>query len=189
MSEQLERLWDHFNDRLAAFIRSRVDDPEDAEDILQEVFLRIHCRLDTVRDLDRLESWVYQIARNCIIDAYRKRSPTIELPETLEIATEDEPAEDDAHASLAPYIHELVEALPEPYRQALILTEFEGLSQKEMAQRLGISVSGAKSRVQRARYQIREVILACCHLEFDRRGMIYDYWEHCCCCAGEPAPI
>jgi RNA polymerase sigma-70 factor, ECF subfamily len=76
----------------------------------------------------------------------------------------------------------MVNELPEPYRQALLLTEYQGLNQKQMAERLGISVSGAKSRVQRAREKLRDMLLNCCHFEFDRRGRIVDYYEHCCCC-------
>jgi RNA polymerase sigma-70 factor (ECF subfamily) len=68
--------------------------------------------------------------------------------------------------------------LPEPYSQALILTEYEGLSQKEMAERLGISFSGAKSRVQRARRKLRDLLLQCCHFELDRRAFL-DYYPYC----------
>ena len=76
-------------------------------------------------------------------------------------------------------------SLPEPYREALLLTEFGGLSQQQLADQLGISLSGAKSRIQRARKKIRDDLLTCCHFEFDRYGRVVDYWEHCCCCAGD----
>jgi transcriptional regulator with XRE-family HTH domain len=75
--------------------------------------------------------------------------------------------------------------LPWPYQQALLLTEYEGLTQKELAQRLGLSFSGAKSRVQRARDQLRELLLECCHFEFDRRGTIIAYYPNCERCATE----
>jgi RNA polymerase sigma-70 factor (ECF subfamily) len=106
-----------------------------------------------------------------------------EIPETL--PAEDEVIEPDAADILASSMREMVEALPDPYRQALLLTEYEGLTQAELAERLGISLSGAKSRVQRARQKIKDELLACCHFEFDRYGRVIDYWEHCCCCAGE----
>ena len=85
-------------------------------------------------------------------------------------------------AVLALSLKELIDELPEPYRQALILTEYQGLSQKQLAENLGIWLSGAKSRVQRARGKLREILLRCCHFEFDRRGHIMDYYERCCCC-------
>ena len=68
----------------------------------------------------------------------------------------------------------MIEGLPDAYREAIVLTEFEGLTQKELADRLGISLSGAKSRVQRARGQLKQMLLGCCQFEFDRRGGIID---------------
>jgi RNA polymerase sigma-70 factor (ECF subfamily) len=68
----------------------------------------------------------------------------------------------------------LISTLPAPYRDALVLTEFEGLTQKEMAERLGISLSGAKSRVQRGREQLKRMLLERCQFEFDRLGRIID---------------
>ena len=53
--------------------------------------------------------------------------------------------------------------------------EFEEISQKALAERLGLSLSGAKSRVQRGRVKLRELLLGCCHVDFDRRGNIIDY--------------
>jgi RNA polymerase sigma-70 factor, ECF subfamily len=179
----LETLWDHFHTRLFRFISSRMPDDGDAEDILQEVFIRIHSNIGGVRDSQKLESWIYQIARNAMNDYYRRRKPAGEIPET--IPTDDEPVEPDAAITLAASMREMVDALPEPYRQALVLTEYEGLSQVELATRLGISLSGAKSRVQRARQKIKDDLLSCCHFEFDRYGRVIDYWQHCCCCTGE----
>lgn len=183
----LETLWNQMHIQLHRFILSRVADEADADDLLQEVFVRIHANLDSVRDMQRLESWIYQIARNCITDYYRARRRLTPL-EGLEIENSlvaDLPEEPTAEEELAPALREVVEALPERYRQALILTEYEGLSQKQMAERLGISFSGAKSRVQRAREKVLDALLACCHFEFDARGMVCCYRSRCCCCAGE----
>jgi RNA polymerase sigma-70 factor (ECF subfamily) len=182
----LETLWNQMHIRLRRFIGSRISDIDDAEDILQEVFLRIHSNLETVRDMDKVESWIYQIARNSIIDYYRGRRVLVELPD---IPTKEDFPEKGAAESIAPYIQEIVQALPEPYREALILTEYQGLSQKEMADRLGISLSGAKSRVQRARQKVRDIMLACCHYEFDVRGTVCCYRERCCGCLGEQVPL
>lgn len=178
----VEAVWSQLHDRLLAFIMRRVEDEETAEDILQDVFLRIHTHMVGLQDSSRLESWIYQIARNAIVDHYRSRRSTGEIPETL--PGEDIPEEADAAEELASSLKEMVEALPEPYREALILTEYQGLSQTDLAQHLGISLSGAKSRVQRARQKIKDGLLACCHFEFDRYGRVIDYWECCCCCSG-----
>jgi RNA polymerase sigma-70 factor (ECF subfamily) len=92
-------------------------------------------------------------------------------------------------AELAPSVAAMVNALPEPYREALYLTEYQGLSQRELAARLGISLSGAKSRVQRAREKLKQLLLDCCHFEFDRLGRIIDYQPRCTCCSTRPEQI
>ena len=169
MNPTLEQIWNEFAEKLRLFIQKRVSNPAEAEDILQDVFLKIGTRLSQLEDTAKLQGWLYLIARNTVIDHYRKQRETVELPETL--AVEDEPAElEELKASFRRMIH----GLPGPYREAILLTEFDGLSQVELARRLGISVSGAKSRVQRGREQLKEMLLDCCHFEFDRRGRVFD---------------
>jgi len=186
MTVALETVWDQFSAQLRSFIRARVADEDAVEDILQDVFVRIHAKVGTLQDLGKLESWLYQITRNVIIDYYRSRRPTEQLPETL--GSSEDVYEEDLVTRLAPDVREMVEALPEPYREALVLTSYEGLSQKELAKRLGLSYSGAKSRVQRARERVKDMLMTCCHFEFDRRGTVIDYYDHCCCCATESHP-
>lgn len=177
-----ETLWNDLHVRLCRFICSRIPDGDDAEDILQDVFIRMHANLDRVREMDRLEAWVYQIARNSIIDYYRRRKQVVDLDE---YPVEDEHLEEDAGESLAPYLREVVQGLPEPYREALMLTEYQGLSQKDLAEKLGMSFSGAKSRVQRAREKVRDTLMNCFHVEFDVRGTVIDVSPRCCCCCAE----
>ena len=178
--EPLEVLWDQYCCRLLAFIRRRVSNDADAEDILQEVFIHVHRSLCCSNDWNKPESWIYQITRNLIIDHYRRRRDLVEIPENLTAQVGFD--EDDPEARLALSLRETIDVLPEPYRQALILTEYQGLSQKEVAEKLGLSLSGAKSRVQRARLKLRDLLLACCHFELDRRGRIIDYYQRCCYC-------
>ena len=189
MNDNLELLWDQYSRRLRAFIRSRVWDDAEAEDILQEVFIRVHrnlcCRPEP--EWNKPESWIYQIARHLIIDHYRRRRETVEIPESL--PAEPDLPEEDPEAVLALSLEEMINELPEPYRQALILTAYQGLSQKQMAESLGISLSGAKSRVQRAREKLRDMLLRCCHFELDRRGRIVDYYQRCCCCHPVAEPL
>jgi RNA polymerase sigma-70 factor (ECF subfamily) len=180
----LEQVWDGFHQKLIAFLRSRVRDPEIAQDLLQEVFIRVHANLGCLRNPEKLESWLYQIARNILIDYYR--SPKFEPRMSTGTTIEQDFAGPDLNASIASSLREMVDTLSEPYRQALILTAFEGVSQAEMAQQLGLSISGAKSRVQRGRQILRERLYQCCHFELDRYGTILDYYERCCCCGSEP---
>jgi len=175
-----EKVWEEFSGGLKQFILKRIPDETQAEDVLQDVFLKIHTRIDSLRDQERLPAWVYQIARNTIYDFYRTRQVAL-LPQDMTYLPDD-PFED-VVAELAPCVKHMVESLPTDYRDALILTEYEGLSQKELSEKLGLSFSGAKSRVQRARGKIRQMLLDCCHFEFDHAGRIIDYQPRCECCA------
>ncbi len=147
MAVTTEHLWETFNIPLKQFIRKRVADEQNADDILQDVFLKIHSRIDTLKDEQKLQSWMYQIARNAVLDHYRERSMTYELPD--EPSDEEEPYEEDVIQTLIPCIQAMIADLPPVYREALVLTEYEGLTQKELGEKLGLSFSGAKSRVQR----------------------------------------
>ncbi len=171
MNPTLEQIWHDFAGKLGQFIRSRVSDPATAEDILQDVFLKIQQRLGQLHDPAKLQSWIYHIARNAVIDHYRNRKKTEEVPETL--VDEREPVSTELNGLKASF-HRMIRSLPEPYQQAVVMTELEGLTQKELAERLGISLSGAKSRVQRGRQQLKEMLLDCCRFEFDRRGGVVD---------------
>jgi len=171
MNATLEHIWHEFAVKLDQFIRSRVSDPATAEDILQDVFVKIQKRLGQLQDPAKLEGWIYLIAHNAIIDHYRTRKETVEVPETL-------PAEPDSHGGeleeLKASFRRMIYSLPEPYREALVLTEFDGMTQQQLANRLGISLSGAKSRVQRGRAQLKQMLDECCTFEFDRRGKVID---------------
>lgn len=180
MSDQptvsIDQVWDDFTAQLRRFIAGRIQNEADADDILQEVFIKIHRSIDRLEDQSKLQAWVYQIARNAIIDYYRKSEQAVEAPGELpEVLTEGS-SEEEVEAEVATWLQPMMEELPEKYREALHLTEIQGLTQKEMAERLNISLSGAKSRVQRAREKLKGVLLECCHVEVDRRGKVVD-WE------------
>jgi RNA polymerase sigma-70 factor (ECF subfamily) len=179
-----EQAWEAFHAPLYQFIRRRVADEATAEDLLQDVFLKIHQHGSSLKDARRLESWIYQITRNLIIDHYRShRQPmtSLDAGEVLDLP-EDLP-DDDIVSELLPCVRATVLSLPDQDRQALILTEYQGLTQKELGERLCLSFSGAKSRVQRAREKLRQMLLACCHFELDRRGHVFNYQSRCHCCS------
>lgn len=179
-----EQVWEVLHAPLLQFIRKRVADSGTAEDLLQEVFLKIHQHGSSLKDARRLESWIYQITRNLIIDHYRSHHQamtSLDAGEALDLP--DELPDDDVVSELLPCVRAMVLALPEQDRQALILTEYQGLTQKELGERLGLSFSGAKSRVQRAREKLKQELLTCCHFELDRRGHVLDYQPRCDCCA------
>ena len=176
-----EDIWSVYQPRLSIFIHKYIADTADVDDVLQEIFLKIHTHIASLRNEEKLQSWMYQIARNAIMDYYRQQKRTLPL-ETVWEAEENDTIFDDVARELAPCIREMVEQLPEKYRQALLLTEYEGLSQKELSLRLGISFSGAKSRVQRAREQLKQMLLACCDFQFDRLNHVIDYQPRANCC-------
>ena len=173
MMNRLEQIWKEYHAGLHNFIQSRVGDAATADDILQEVFLRIHTRIDSLKENSKIQSWIYQIARNAIIDHYRAHKSMEELPEML-TTPEPEPG-DQATREIATCIIPMVQSLPEHYRQAIMLSEIEGWTQKEVARKQGVSLSGAKSRIQRGRSMIKEMLLDCCRFEFDHQGSVIDY--------------
>ncbi len=178
MEQDLAALWQMFHDRLYQFIRQRVKNPADADDILQDVFLRIHHRLYTVRERERLVSWVFQIARHAVIDHYRSSSRQRETAAEQEMELAAHPGEEAVttlNQELATCLQPMLRALPSTYQEALRLVELEGMTQKAAAERLGLSVSGVKSRVQRGRQQLRVMLLQCCEIERDRLGNVLDY--------------
>jgi RNA polymerase sigma-70 factor (ECF subfamily) len=167
MTSSTGELWETFNHQLFSFIRKRVNDTQDAEDLLQEVFLRVHTRLDSLRDQERLVPWLYQVARNAVIDYYRGRRELAPLLEKFPMP--EEGSELDPAAEIASGLAEMVGSLPDPYRETLLLSEIRGKKHKEIADQLGISLSGVKSRVQRAR-AAAPGFWSCCHFEFDQRA-------------------
>ena len=180
-------VWDAFHNKIRQYILKRVTDPDDAEDILQEVFLKIHNSIGQLENKERLPAWLYRICRNAVIDYYRARRREIDLSEDL--AVETATYESDPETELAAGLRGMIGCLPEKYRQALILTELDGMKQAELADHLNLSLSGAKSRVQRGREMLREELLACCHFEFDRRGKIIHYVprrDYCQNCQNSP---
>lgn len=171
-AQHAEEVWHVLSDDLRAFIRSRVRHESDADDILQDVFVRVVQRIGTLRDAERIESWVYQIARNVITDFYRLRAPrpTEAVEEVAEQVAND--SNTNQNQAVATWLSLLIGTLPKSQRDAVRMYEIDGLSQSEIAHRLGISLSGAKSRVQRGRGHLEELLRRCCQIEFDRRGNV-----------------
>ncbi len=161
-------IWYQLSDDLRRFIRRRVSSDDVAEDLLQEAFLRIHRNVDSLRGADRLAAWVYRIARNVVHDHYRRSKDEVALAESDPV--DESSGENRLFVTAAGWLEAFIQQLPEPYREAVQLSEIEGLTQREVATRTGISVSGAKSRVQRGRVMLRTLLDQCCDFHFDRRG-------------------
>lgn len=169
-----ETIWSDLSTELRRFIRRRVSDDHLADDLLQETFVRIHRHIGSLADTDRLAAWVYQIARNVIRDHYRRSAGRTVALGDADPADEPEDRFSRLRCRSAEWLEELVVQLPVTYREAVRLTEIEGLTQQEVANRLGLTLSGAKSRIQRGRVMLRNVLEQCCRFEFDRRGNLMD---------------
>jgi RNA polymerase sigma-70 factor, ECF subfamily len=164
-------VWHALSDELRAFLRSRVPTESDADDLIQNVFVRVMEKIGSLRQADRIESWVYQIARNAIADFYRgRKQPTQALDDAIDPRRNDDIG--NQNRTVGGWLTLLIGELPEKLRAAVQMYEIDGLSQSEIANRLNISVSGAKSRVQRGRRQLEQLLRDSCQLEQDRRGNV-----------------
>jgi RNA polymerase sigma-70 factor (ECF subfamily) len=191
-SADTEQVWRALHADLRRFLLRRVGREDLADDLLQEVFLRIHRRLDGLADIDRLHGWVFRIAGNVVIDHYRaagkrEKPAAAEAIDATAASTDEAGDESEMNAEVAGWLASMVEHLPETHREAVRLAELERVPQTEIARRLGLSVSGAKSRVQRGRELLKASLDRCCRFELDQRGNILDYTQQQPCggCCGE----
>ena len=178
--------WHRHRAELLRFVVARVHDPAVADDIVHDVLLKALSRIQTLEDPSKLRAWLYGIARNAIVDHFRARRPTEPLPEDLrdDEASNMSQAEQDLAQCLVP----LLDSLPAAHRQALVLAEVDGLPQREIAKREHLSLSGAKSRVQRGRRMLRAALLRCCRIELDRRGGVTGFKQQSVCACGNDPP-
>jgi RNA polymerase sigma-70 factor (ECF subfamily) len=160
--------WHVVIDRLRPFVARRVP-PADVDDVVQDVLLRVHRNVGALRDHERFAPWLYQIARNAIVDHSRAKH---DVPVPMPV-----PETHDPHAApsavperLAAVLAFFVAQLPSPYREAITLTELEGMTQREAAARLGVSLPAIKSHVLRGRARLRALLEACCEIALDARG-------------------
>lgn len=166
--------WQDLERQLRPYVARRLASPGDVEDVLQEIFVRIHRGLSALRDGESFGGWVYRIARSCIADAARARArrPLDLVGETPEMAAPSDDESDDLERALGGCVALFVARLPAPYREAVTLTELEGLTQKEAAEMLGVTLAAMKSRALRGREKIREMFEECCRISVDCRGRV-----------------
>ena len=163
-----------FAAKLRGFIRRRVPDAATAEDLTQETLLKVYRSRARVPDTQRLEAWVYRIARNNLVDYYRRHRPTEELPGSVSAEPADEVAA--LRISVVASMRRFLEEMPEAYREPVRLAELEGLPLAKVALRLGLSLTAVKTRVRRGRIMLKKRLQDCCRFEFDRMGKVIG-WE------------
>lgn len=171
-----EQQWREVIAQLRAFVGRRIANPDRAEDLVAEILLRIHQNLGSVDDRERLAHWVSRVARNAVIDEYRRAG---RAREQLVAAAEDGVEEPDDSVSvleeLARCLRPLLDGLPLEQRRAVMMIDLDGVGQAEAARREGVSRSGMKSRVQRGRRRLAELLGQCCTLTLEARGVPMDY--------------
>lgn len=166
-------IWTRFREALLAYLRRQTRDEHLAEDLLQEVFVRVHDGLLDLEDEARVAPWLYRVARNVVADERRRHRPT-EPADAGELA-QPETEDDNFNEEVQGWLEAMVAELPPEQRLAVELAELRGSSSRQVAAQLGLSESGAKSRVQRGRQRLRALLSECCHLDFDRRGNVIGY--------------
>ncbi|WP_186429675.1 RNA polymerase sigma factor SigZ [Clostridium sp. BSD9I1] len=174
MEENIKSIWNDFRAELLYFIKTKVKDEYAAEDILQEVFIKVYKSIEQLEDPTKLKSWLYTTTNNTIIDYYRRKQNIPELDEIEDIPIIEDNAKN-MNEEIAECIKSMLHELPDKYKQSLKLYEYNRMKHKDISEKLNLSLSGSKTRVQRARNQLKEMLMECCEFELDAYGNIIDY--------------
>ena len=172
-----ENIWELLSTNLRSFLLQRVSDPKVADDLLQETFLRSHKKLNDIDDEQRMTAWVFQIAKNLVIDHYRSRvrDPAAAVPDDMEDPTDKD---DNVNELVMSWFPKMIAQLPETYREAVELYELKEMPQQQIAEQLNISLSGAKSRVQRGREKLKSLLFECCSFDRDSHGNVLEHTKN-----------
>lgn len=169
---EIDGIWTAYRARLRAFLQSRVSNPADVEDLLQDISIKAFTGLPGLRDEQKVQSWLFSTAHRTIIDHYRKKGRAQAVHADDLWYAEDDPA---LHQELERCVIPFLDGLPAQSGQLLKAVDIEGRSQKELAEELGMSYSTLKSRVRKARTDLRRVFEGCCTLTLDTQGRVADY--------------
>jgi len=187
---EAEEIWENFNLELYKYVRRRTKDDATADDVVQEIFLKVLNNLERINETENVQEYLYGIARNTLIDSFRAKKLVLQedVKENKSINTSlQSTPEEELSSSLNEIvsgccIRPFINQLPEKYREALISSEIKNESQKDLAERLNLSYSGAKSRVQRGREKLKGLLQQCCNFEYDSYGnLISSNSKNCDC--------
>jgi RNA polymerase sigma-70 factor (ECF subfamily) len=191
--------WAHLRSQVRRMLGSRLASGADAEDVVQEVLLRVLRSAGSLRDGARFDAWLSAMVRNATADQLRARQrhpvPASDTHGDVEAAPPaGDESDETARRQLAAVLRPFAERLPALYRDVIILSELEGVPHAEIARRLAISVSGVKSRVQRGREQLRKMLTDCCQIALDTRHAVVECvpktgGDGGDCCSPNEAPV
>lgn len=179
---ELAAVYTQYHQVLFSFIKSKVNNYQDAEDILQNVFIKVSTGMGDLNRKEKLQSWMYTIARNSIIDYYRTNTGNKNLVADEDITnsfTDEEYV--DTTKGLDCCLIDFVNQLPEEYRDIMIDVEMRGVKQKDLAEKYNLAYPSIRSRIQRGREKLKQILLVCCHIQWDNRGNILDVQSKSTC--------
>ena len=166
-------IYNEFHSHLLGYVKSKVRSREDAEDILQNVFIRISSNIHTLAEDVKLKNWIFTITRNAIIDYYRINANKKKVVVTGEIGENILDTDDaDPTKGLDQCMGKMISLLPEEYHDIIIDSELKGVRQKDLAEKYGMAYPSMRSRVQRGRERLKQLFYNCCHIETDKRGNV-----------------
>ena len=166
-----EYIWHQYRSSLKAFLHNKIANTDDVDELLQDILIKTHQHLHTLKSEQRIKPWLFQIAQHAVIDFYRKRSKRRQITaDEYWLQETNDNFKKELAACLAPFIS----ALPDENAELLRKIDLEGESQKEYAEKTGISYSTLKSRVQKSRGALRKLFDDCCHFTIDQYGEIID---------------
>lgn len=172
---EVTNIYKQFHSELLGYVRSKIKSREDAEDILQNVFIRISSNVDKLTEEVKLKNWIFTITRNAIIDYYRVNASRKKVAVQEEINEEILVSEDpDPTKGLDQCMSSMIGLLPEEYRNIIIESEIQGVKQKDLAEKYGIAYPSLRSKVQRGRERLKQLFYNCCHIETDKLGNVID---------------
>jgi len=181
-----EDIFSRYHDRMYRYILRLMHQPDEAEDLTQETFLRVHSELSTLRNESALTSWLYRIATHICYDRFRQASYRMESQslednqgeqsDTLEGQIEDfdELKLDQVidQQEMSTCVQAYVSRLSDDHRIAILLHDLHGMTCPEIAQRLGCSLELVKIRLYRARQKLKSVLSAVCDFSVDQQGIL-----------------
>ena len=167
----LMNAWHRHEAELHGWLQKRLGNRSDADDMLQDLFLKCVRQQDRFCEIENARAWLFEVARNALIDRLRLTREQVELPPDLASITEEIAPVD----SLAACLPRVLSELSAEDREAITLCDLEGMSQHDYAELKGISLPGAKSRIQRARKRMRVQLASACQVRFDAAGRVSDF--------------
>jgi len=145
--------------------------PVEADDLLQDLFLKALRQGDRFCALQNARAWLFEVARNTLADKLRVARDTVQLPEDLAAPSDETETVDSLTACLPRVLSEL----SAEDREAITLCDLQGTAQAEFAAAMGLSLSAAKSRVQRARQRLKQRMTQVCQVQLDHAGRVSDF--------------